>query len=82
VSVKVTAWYDDPAKAHSGYELLRSNGRIENDILDQLAEELGANQLPEKESAVVASNSAAVAPKPEATRPAETKESEPAISAP
>src|SRR5689334_19973590 len=27
VSVKVTAWYDDPANAHSGYESLRSNGR-------------------------------------------------------
>jgi hypothetical protein len=82
ISVKVTAWYSDPAKTHSGYELLQSNGRIENDILDQLAEELGANQSAEKESAVVASNSAAVAPKAEAFRPAETKETEPAISAP
>lgn len=42
VSVKVTAWYDDPQKAHSGYELLVSNGRIENDLLDQLSEELAA----------------------------------------
>lgn len=42
VSVKVTAWYDDPQKSHSGYELLVSNGRIENDILDQLSEELAA----------------------------------------
>ena len=31
VSAKVTAWYDDPQKAHSGYELLHSNGRIEAD---------------------------------------------------
>ena len=42
VSVKVTAWYDDPQKSHSGYELLVSNGRIENDILYQLSEELAA----------------------------------------
>ena len=75
VAAKVTAWYDDPAKAHSGYELLRSNGRLENDILDQLAEELGANQPAEKEPVVVAS-------KPEAARPVATKDTEPAISAP
>ena len=77
ISAKVTAWYDDPAKAHSGYELLHSNGRIENDILDQLAEELAANHPaePEKEPVVVAS-------RPEATRAVEPKDSEPAISAP
>src|SRR5262252_8111973 len=44
VSAKVTAWYDDPQKAHSGYERLRSNGRIENDILDQLSEQLTASK--------------------------------------
>lgn len=42
VSAKVTAWYDDPQKAHSGYELLHSNGRIEADILDQLSEQLAS----------------------------------------
>ncbi len=42
VTVKVTAWYSDPQKAHSGYELLPSNGRIETDILDQLSEQLAA----------------------------------------
>ena len=81
VFVKVTAWYDDPAKSHSGYELLLSNGRIENDILDQLAEELGANQPLEKERPVVASAPAAVAPKREAAHPVEPK-AEPPISAP
>ena len=39
VSTKVTAWYNDPA-GHSGYQLLISNGRLEADLLDQLAEEL------------------------------------------
>ncbi len=37
---KVTAWYSDPAGFHSGYELLTSNGRIEEDLLDQLADQL------------------------------------------
>jgi len=40
VSTKVTAWYDDPAGIHSGYQLLPSNGRLESDLLDQLAEQL------------------------------------------
>lgn len=44
VSAKVTAWYDDPQKSHSGYELLSSNGRIESDILDQLSEQLATSK--------------------------------------
>jgi hypothetical protein len=42
VSVDVTAWYVDPAAAHSGYQLLTSNGRLEADLLDQLADQLAA----------------------------------------
>jgi len=42
VSVQVTAWYADPVGAKSGYEVLRSNGRLETDILDQLADRLAA----------------------------------------
>jgi hypothetical protein len=40
VSVEVTAWYADPVAPHSGYQLLTSNGRLEADLLDQLAEQL------------------------------------------
>ncbi len=40
VSVEVTAWYADPATAHSGYQLLTSNGRLEADLLDQLSDQL------------------------------------------
>ncbi len=40
ITTKVTAWYVDPAGAHSGYQLLSSNGRLESDVLDQLAEQL------------------------------------------
>src|SRR5580692_11674175 len=40
VSVEVTAWYADPVAARSGYQLLTSNGRVEADLLDQLADQL------------------------------------------
>lgn len=40
VTVQVTAWYADPAAARSGYQLLPSNGRLEADLLDQLADQL------------------------------------------
>src|ERR1022692_3455788 len=40
ITTKVTAWYFDPGASHSGYELLTSNGRLEDDLLDQLAEQL------------------------------------------
>ncbi|MGC1371360.1 MAG: hypothetical protein WA824_04400 [Candidatus Sulfotelmatobacter sp.] len=40
VSVEVTAWFNDPASTHSGYQLLVSNGRLESDLLDQLADQL------------------------------------------
>jgi hypothetical protein len=41
VSTKVTAWYSDAIPARSGYQLLRSNGRLEVDLLDELGAELG-----------------------------------------
>ncbi|MGA7223067.1 MAG: SH3 domain-containing protein [Candidatus Acidiferrales bacterium] len=42
-SAKITAWYKDPLPARSGYRVLVSNGRVENDLLDQIAETLGPN---------------------------------------
>jgi len=42
VSVQVTAWYADPVAGRSGYQVLPSNGRLEADLLDQLAEQLGS----------------------------------------
>ena len=38
VTAKITAWYDDPDKQRSGYEVLPSNGRLENDALDRVEE--------------------------------------------
>ncbi|HWY21634.1 MAG TPA: hypothetical protein VNX26_10470 [Candidatus Acidoferrum sp.] len=40
VTVQVTAWYVDPVAARSGYQVLTSNGRLEADLLDQLADQL------------------------------------------
>ncbi len=42
VSTKVTAWYADSTPSHSGYQLLTSNGRLESDLLDQLADLLAS----------------------------------------
>ncbi len=41
VNVEVTAWFADPTSSRSGYQLLKSNGRLEADMLDQLSEQLG-----------------------------------------
>jgi hypothetical protein len=60
VKAKVTAWNNNPA--HSGYEILVSNGRIESDLLDRLEESLGsaagppANTAAENGSRNAASN--------------------------
>ena len=42
VTANVTAWYKDASAAHSGYQLLKSNGRLEADLLDQLADQLSS----------------------------------------
>jgi hypothetical protein len=41
-TAKITAWYDDPDVSKSGYRVLVSNGRLEADALDRIAEALGA----------------------------------------
>jgi hypothetical protein len=44
VSTKVTAWYADSTAAGAGYQLLTSNGRLEADFLDQLADQLAGGK--------------------------------------
>jgi hypothetical protein len=41
LTAKITAWYADRDPAKSGYQVLASNGRLELDLLDRLAEKLG-----------------------------------------
>jgi hypothetical protein len=72
VSTKVTAWYADPSASRSGYRLLTSNGRLEADLLDQLADVLASG------ASAAASNSPATA----APSPIRPDRAEPAISAP
>lgn len=83
ISVKVTAWYSDPAGAQSGYKLLTSNGRLEADLLDQLSEQLARNTPPsEAPKQKVAALSHPAEPRP-VSKPSETQsESKPMISAP
>lgn len=40
VAAKITAWYTDPEASRSGYRVLPSNGRLENDALDRIDEAL------------------------------------------
>ena len=74
ISTKVTAWYADPAGTHSAYELLTSNGRLESDLFDQLAEQL-AKSPAERNNPAPAPGSAKPALEPPAS-------GEPRVSAP
>jgi len=66
VSAKITAWYDDPVAAKSGYQTLTSNGRIENDLLDRLTDALAAKEPARAPSAKA--NSAGSQPEPPAAK--------------
>ena len=48
ISTKITAWNRDPA--HTGYEVLQSNGRIESDLLDRLQDALVSNSSRQNSS--------------------------------
>ena len=45
-TAKITAWYSDPVAARSGYRVMISNGRLETDALDRIAESLTPNAAP------------------------------------
>ncbi|HYM79039.1 MAG TPA: hypothetical protein VE377_23900 [Candidatus Dormibacteraeota bacterium] len=68
-TTKVTAWYSDPVASRSGYQLLKSNGRLEADLLDQLEEQLAKNSPEGVKSA------ASVSPTPSAENTKQTKAS-------
>lgn len=84
INVKVTAWYSDPAGSQSGYKLLLSNGRLESDLLDQLAEQVAKGAAPPESSApkIAAAAHASEPPAPQPRVPATQPDSKPIISAP
>jgi hypothetical protein len=94
INVKVTAWYSDPSGTQSGYKLLLSNGRLESDLLDQLAEQVAKSAPPAESSApkiaAAAHPSEPRAPEPPAPQPralqprapATRADAKPLISAP
>src|SRR3984957_9464192 len=43
---KITAWYTDPEASRSGYRVLPSNGRLENDALDRVEEAVADSEVP------------------------------------
>jgi hypothetical protein len=65
ITAKITAWNSDPA--HSGYEVLQSNGRIESDLLDRLQESLG--EVASAKSPPATSSPAKSSPAPEISAP-------------
>jgi hypothetical protein len=46
VNATITAWYTDPVSGKSGYQVLPSNGRLEDDFLDRIQEALGGQGSP------------------------------------
>jgi hypothetical protein len=79
VSAKVTAWYNDPAAGHSGYQLLTSNGRLEADLLDQLGEQLAQGSADNRTTTASVSTPAATTSTVSTTsKPAESRVEQPA----
>ena len=70
VSANVTAWYKDASASHSGYQVLKSNGRIEADLLDQLSDQVaGGSAQASGEEKSVRSATPNVAPSPASDLP-------------
>jgi len=74
VTTKITAWNSDPA--HSGYEVLQSNGRLESDLLDRLRDRLASTSVRNTTTAAAMSSLAHAEPTHALSSPA------PDISAP
>ncbi len=60
VDVKITAWYAGPSAASSGYQVLKSSGRLESDLLDDLNDRLNPNSAGKASGAAAASRPPAV----------------------
>jgi hypothetical protein len=82
VTAKITAWFSSPA--HSGYDALQSNGRVESDLLDRLQDTLAATSAMKGAPAVKLPNNPS-APKsaaPEISAPVPRLPDHPELSSP
>jgi hypothetical protein len=80
ISANVTAWYKDATAARSGYQLLKSNGRLEADLLDQLSDQLSASSAPAQKR--TDEESARIEPRQKSQPAASVASDLPVISAP
>ena len=78
VNATITAWYTDPVAGKSGYQVLPSNGRLENDFLDRLQQALGNGASPVSAAGAATATKITPMPPPRNTAAA----TEPKISAP
>ncbi len=62
-TAKVTAWYSDVDAARSGYRVLISNGRLESDALDRIAERLALRPQSGSHGTTVTTTPASPSPK-------------------
>ncbi len=82
VSVLVTAWYTDPVAARSGYQVLTSNGRLEADLLDQLADQLATKGQQVGTSAPVSAEPSSVPLQKSSPAPGLSAKTPPSVKAP
>ena len=83
VTARITAWYSDPASAQSGYQVLRSNGRLETDFLDRVQDALrGAASSPPPPAAVAPADRGSSPKATNASVPATPRSPSPSLQAP
>ncbi len=73
VTAKITAWYAGEKPEESNYELLGSNGRLESDLLDRLADALKSGQAPVQPPLTPVGTDAHRAPDPRPDAPSTAK---------
>jgi hypothetical protein len=61
VDVKITAWYAGASAANSGYQVLKSSGRLESDFLDALEDKLNPQSAGNRSAVAEGSKPAPVA---------------------
>ena len=61
VDVKITAWYAGASAANSGYQVLKSSGRLESDLLDALDDKLNPASAGNRSAVAAGSGPAPVA---------------------